>query len=189
MTQYDPEIILKAVNDKDMQAWEAVFGHFYPALCAYSQHFVEDSATAEDVVQEVMVNVWKGNHVFEEVEDLSLYLYRAAYRQSLMHLRNRQLHAKHLQKFSLEQSEWSEEDFAATVREELIRQLRLHIDQLPAERRKILLLSIEGYSNSEIAEEQGISVNTVKVQKHRGFKYLREKIQQPTLWLLLAVAT
>ena len=189
MTTSDPEIILKAVNEKDMQAWNVVFNHFYAALCSYSQHFVQDADAAEDIVQDVMMNIWKGRHAFEDVDSLSLYFYRATYRQSLMHLRNKQLRAGHLQDAFLEQMEWSEEDFAATVREELIRQLHMCIDELPAERKKVVLLSIEGYSNSEIADQLGISVNTVKVQKYRSYKYLRERIQYSTLCLLLAVAT
>ena len=59
------------------------------------------------------------------------------------------------------------------VREEIIRLLYLHIEDLPKMRRQIIELSINGFSGKEIADKIGISVNTVKVQKNRSIKYLR----------------
>lgn len=55
--------------------------------------------------------------------------------------------------------------FMATVREELLWQLYLYIDELPSEQRKVIRLSIDGLSVNEIAEKLGISVNTVKTHK------------------------
>ena len=67
------------------------------------------------------------------------------------------------------------EDFLSrTVREEIMRRLYIHIGNLPPDRRRIMLLSIKGLSGKEIAEMLGISINTVKVQKNRSIKYLRE---------------
>lgn len=62
----------------------------------------------------------------------------------------------------LENDPESDEMFMATVREELLRQLYLYIDELPSEQRKVIRLSIDGLSVNEIAEKLGISVNTVK---------------------------
>ncbi len=39
-------------------------------------------------------------------------------------------------------------------------------------------MSIQGHSGNEIADLLGISINTVKTQKNRGFKYLREKLKR-----------
>ena len=68
---------------------------------------------------------------------------------------------------------------------ELIRQLYVYIEDLPEERKKILLMSIQGHSGNEIADLLGISINTVKTQKNRGFKYLREKLKDSVLLFLL----
>lgn len=65
----------------------------------------------------------------------------------------------------LENDPESDEMFMATVREELLWQLYLYIDELPSEQRKVIRLSIDGLSVNEIAEKLGISVNTVKTHK------------------------
>ncbi len=44
-----------------------------------------------------------------------------------------------------------------TVREEVTRQLYVYIEALPSEQKKVILMSIEGYSWDEIAEKLGIS--------------------------------
>lgn len=51
-----------------------------------------------------------------------------------------------------------------------------HIEELPPEQRRIILLRIEGYTWEEIAERLEISINTVKTQKSRSYKFLREKL-------------
>lgn len=106
----------------------------------------------------------------------------------MMHLRREKFQERYTQHVKNEETdEYSDLEFAETVREELIRQLYFHIDELPEERRKIILLSIKGYSGNEIAEELGISINTVKTQKSRSFKYLREKLSGSTysFWLTI----
>ena len=73
-----------------------------------------------------------------------------------------------------------------TVREELTRHLYRYIDELPNEQRQIILLSIKGYTGKEIADELGIAISTVKTQKNRSFKYLREKLKNTVLFFLIS---
>ena len=106
----------------------------------------------------------------------------------MMHLRREKFQERYVQQFLQEENvEFTDEEFADTVREELIRQLYFYIDELPEERRKIILLSIKGHSGNEIAEELGISINTVKTQKSRSFKYLRDKMKSSSnsFWLTI----
>ena len=69
----------------------------------------------------------------------------------------------------------SEENFYSVVREELFRKLRELIDRLPEERKKIMLMSLEGKSGEEIACDLNITIHTVKQQKYRAYKFLREQ--------------
>lgn len=180
--------ILHGVNDKDVNAWKSVYTYYYAALCSYADRLIHDTIVAEDLVQEVLMNIWKGDRKFPQVDDLTYYLYRSTYNQSMMHLRREKFQERYTQHVKNEETgEYSDLEFAETVREELIRQLYFHIDELPEERRKIILLSIKGYSGNEIAEELGISINTVKTQKSRSFKYLREKLSNSTysFWLTI----
>ena len=65
----------------------------------------------------------------------------------------------------------------AIIEEEVHREIIAAIDKLPPERRRVVELSMVGYSQEEIAEKLNISVNTVKTQKRKAYAFLREELQ------------
>ena len=170
--------ILRGVNQKDLKAWETLYASYYAALCSYADGIVKDSDTAQDIVQDTLIRIWNSDRTFPDIKELTWYLYRSTYNNALFHLRTQASRQNILRKMVAEEVELPDEQFALTVREELIR-------RLPEERKKILLMSIQGHSGNEIADLLGISINTVKTQKNRGFKYLREKLKDSVLLFLL----
>ena len=52
------------------------------------------------------------------------------------------------------------------------------IRALPSEQSRIIRLSIAGFKGAEIARRLGISINTVKTQKYRGYRSLRLKLSK-----------
>ena len=173
----DASRILEAVNEKKEELWQEVFGCYYAALCSYAGRLVQDPVIAEDLVQDILLYIWNGERKFLQIDELTNYLYRAVYNRSMMWLRREKCKSRHLNRLMLENDPESDEMFMATVREELLRQLYLYIDELPSEQRKVIRLSIDGLSVNEIAEKLGISVNTVKTHKKRSFKQLRGKMR------------
>ena len=167
--------ILRGVNQKDLKAWETLYASYYAALCSYADGIVKDSDTAQDIVQDTLIRIWNSDRTFPDIKELTWYLYRSTYNNALFHLRTQASRQNILRKMVAEEVELPDEQFALTVREELIRQ----------KRKKILLMSIQGHSGNEIADLLGISINTVKTQKNRGFKYLREKLKDSVLLFLL----
>ena len=94
-----------------------------------------------------------------------------------MYIRNNQIHDTILSSLAEEESVEDEDMiYALTVKEEIIRQLYYYIEELPSEQRRIILMRIEGYTWEEIAERLDISINTVKTQKTRSYKFLRERL-------------
>ena len=52
------------------------------------------------------------------------------------------------------------------------------IRALPSKQSRIIRLSIAGFKGAEIARRLGISINTVKTQKYRGYRSLRLKLSK-----------
>jgi RNA polymerase sigma-70 factor (ECF subfamily) len=173
---------LAALNKKEIKAWESFYRDYYASLCTYVHRLVKDADCAQDIVQETLINIWHSAHSFPTERDLVKYLYKSVYINSMQHLRTRNSHNAHLQRLQQE-SATEEEGFALSVREELVRQLRDALRELPTQRGKILQLSLEGLSGKEIAEQLGITINTVKTQKNKAFAYLRKRLDG--LYLLL----
>lgn len=126
---------------------------------------------AEDIVQQAFADSWEKSREGGAISNLKAYLYRA--------VRNRSL--SFVAKDSLLQSVDEVSDAADSSEEEAIyqseRDARLWgaIDKLPAERKKIFLLSKrDGLKYQEIADELHLSVKTVENQMGKALKALRE---------------
>lgn len=177
--------LLKGVNSKNMHAWEELYSAYYAALCSYTNSIISDKDAAEDIVQDILIAVWKSQRQFGDMRELTCYLYRACYNNALVLIRNNKIRRGIENRLELETCEDPEKMFAITVRDEIIRQLYEHIKELPASSREIMELSIMGFSGPMIADRLGITINTVKTQKNRGFKFLREKLKNSVLVFLI----
>ena len=182
------DLIVAGVNQKDKGIWREFYDRYYAALCSYVEKILFLTDAVEDLVQEVFISVWEGKRTFSDSRELTNYLYRACYNNALLYIRNHQIHDSILNGLPQEEDFEDEEMlYALTVKEEAIRQLYFYIEELPAEQRRIILLRIEGHSWDEIASRLGVSINTVKTQKSRSYKFLREKLANSSYSVLLAL--
>ena len=149
--------LIQGINQKDEKAWKVLFKSFYAPLCHYSSRILADEQVVPDIVQNTLVNLWNSSVRFENGKALTVYLYRAVWNNALKYLRDRNVEEERLKHWFEEEGEMSEENFYSVVREELFRKLRELIDRLPEERKKILLMSIQGHSGNGIADLLGIS--------------------------------
>ena len=148
---------------------------------------VRDPLEAEDVLQETLLNAFKGIAHFDGRSSLKTWLYRIAYNTALMKLRG----AKP-QRVSVEDTleaeeqgeilpealhDWCclpERDFETNAaRQELERA----IETLPENLRVVFVLrELEGLSTIETANALGVSEQVVKVRLHRARLALRERL-------------
>lgn len=87
----------------------------------------------------------------------------------------------------------NEMDFASFLQEEpeddfiledmVHAKLYVAIEELSDRAREIVLMTLKGTSNPEIASTLGVSLNTVKTVKLRAYRVLREKLKDFN-WLL-----
>lgn len=182
------DTMVAGVNRKDEKMWGDFYDRFYTALCVYVSKILPVPDAVEDLVQDVFISVWEGKRTFSDIKELTNYLYRACYNNALLYIRNHQIHDSILNGLPQEEDFEDEEMlYALTVKEEAIRQLYFYIEELPAEQRRIILLRIEGHSWDEIASRLGVSINTVKTQKSRSYKFLREKLANSSYSVLLTL--
>lgn len=167
---------VEIVNRKDKRVWKEFFDSYYESLCNHCYRILHEKLVVEDIVQEIFIKVWDGNLIFKDEKALSAYLYKAVTNNALKYLRDIHAEEERLRLWSEAEQNMSEDDFSSVVQEEVLRKLRELINHLPAERRKILLMSMEGLKGEEIAEQLGVSVNTVKQQKYRAYKFIKEQL-------------
>ncbi|MCE6988076.1 RNA polymerase sigma-70 factor [Dyadobacter sp. CY323] len=169
-------------------SFETIFGKSYAGLVFFSFNITGDRQESEDIVQDAFVQYWNRRH--EVTPDLAVikgYLYTTVRNSSLNLLK----HQKIVQRFRDQQpSEPVEERSIENeiIRSEVLSQIHHAIESLPAGCRRISEMSyLDGKKNQEIADELGVSVNTVKTQKQRALYLLRQKLSMETFSLLLLI--
>ncbi len=185
----DTELNIQRINERDEEAWKVLFDCFYSALCCYAENYVDDRDEAEDIVQETFANIWHKQVLFNDTRHLTFYLYRAVYNNCLSIHRSKKnivnIHASNADFNKIGELQWSDDDFAVSIREEMYRRLWVGIQNLSDRRREIIEKTIEGKSIKEIAEELNISINTVKNTKTKAIDELRNQVKSSPLLLLL----
>ena len=164
---------------------EAVFKTYYGSLCYYASNYIEDPEIIQDLVQDLFVRMLEKPPVFEAPEHLRNYLYLSVRNACLNDLHRKLRKDQHIQYVKRTQPV-SEIPSEEVLTAEVYRRLKEAVDQLPGECRKILYLSyFEGLDNECVANRLHLSVNTVRAQKMRGKKLLKEKLKHllPLLFL------
>jgi RNA polymerase sigma factor (sigma-70 family) len=149
---------------------------------------VPDPSDAEDIMQEVFYELVEANHLLMPIEHVTGWLYRVA-RNRITDLFRRK--KPELFTDTAAKDEDGEllqiEDMlpspdagpeAVYVRNLLLDELELALDELPEEQRDAFVAhEIEGLSFKEMAAETGVSVNTLLSRKHYAVLYLRERLR------------
>lgn len=143
-----------------------------------------NSAEAEDLTQEVFMQLFRKLHTFRGESAFSTWLHRLAVNAVLMHLRKKGLVA-----VSLEETTEGEEGESPKKEvggpDNLLAgsidrvNLQRAIQRLPPGYKTVFVLhDIEGYEHNEIAEIMGCSVGNSKSQLHKARMKLREYLQE-----------
>ncbi len=148
---------------------------------------VGDETVAEDVVQEVFINMLKLRCSFDEELQLRSYLYTGVRNKALDYQKHVNVKQNYVSKvredpYGYHLNSNGEEDFFS---EEIYRRLFELVDNLPERQREVFVKLMEGKKLKEIAEEMNVSFETVRTQKLRGLNTLRKQMNNEMLFLLL----
>lgn len=163
------------INDK-VNNIEFIFKEYYGSLCYFASQYLNDEETVEDLVQDVFITLLEKKMFFQSVVHLKNFLYLSIRNACLNYIRNSRSKEKYIASLAHEdQLENMEEGIILT---EIHRELAAAVERLPEECRKVFdLCYFQGLDNESAAKELGLSINTVKAQKARGKKILKENLK------------
>ncbi|MGH7677331.1 MAG: RNA polymerase sigma-70 factor [Gemmatimonadaceae bacterium] len=172
----DDRALLQKIQAGDEGAYDAAFRTWYPVLVRVSNALLQDADAAEEVAQEVMLELWRRRHALDANVTLGAYLLRSVRNRSLNHLR----HLKVRRRSEADVEALYESPVAADqpiVAQELAEAARQAVAQLPPRCREIFELSrVHGLRYAQIAETLDISQKTVEAQMGKALKILRERL-------------
>ncbi len=177
--------ILERLKQGDRLAFDLVFKSYWDPLLIYLSKLVKDRTDAEDLLQNIFVNLWNKAQS-SEIQHLHTWLYGAARKSALFYHRTqgnqKKLIASILDYIQVEGFSLSEQQQGKELQQIIDRE----IEQLPAKMKEVFILSRqEQLSYKEIAERLEISDQTVKKQISNALSILRNNLKKQGLYSLL----
>ncbi|UKJ08481.1 RNA polymerase sigma-70 factor [Solitalea lacus] len=152
--------LLDLMRNDDRSAFETIYNKYWSKLYLSAFNLLRNRHAAEDIVQEIFVQLWLKRHV-NQVQTLQSYLYTAVRFQVFKAIRDGKAHEE---LFEEVEKLFNENNSESRVIELDIRnRLDQAIKTLPEKCQQVFVLSRkEHLSNKEIAEQLGISPKTVE---------------------------
>lgn len=171
----DPTNWTQKLRGNPAEAIDQLFREHYRFLCLAVYRIIPDRDTAEDLVQDVFVELWRKHRQLTVQQSMRAYLKRSAVNKALNYIRDRKIHLVDtplnpipaLQPPVVQQ----------LAAEELQQYIDAAIDRLPERCRLVFVLSrFEDMSYKEISDKLGISVKTVENQVSKALRLLRDQL-------------
>ena len=164
-----------AANDH-IEAFGELYAIYLDRIYRYVFYQVNDKMTAEDLVQDIFLKVWKSlNSYNQKRASFSTWLYRIAHNHVIDYFRTRRLHQ--ILEDDIQDSVTSLEEDA----EKMLMQKELSetISGLPPQQRQIIILKfIEGLDNREIAQIMRKREGAIRAMQMRALRNLRQKLSR-----------
>ncbi|HVF09529.1 MAG TPA: sigma-70 family RNA polymerase sigma factor [Abditibacteriaceae bacterium] len=169
----DMALVERALN-QDLAAFEQLVTRYQNRIMGFVARMLNDREEAEDVTQEVFIKAYRSLDSFRGASSFSTWLYRIA--QNLCIDRARKRKRSPQQAYSLDEPidkdedrggreipDLSAEPSLGVEREELRRQVRLTVAEMPEKLRSVLVMcDIQGMAYEDIARVLECPIGTVK---------------------------
>jgi RNA polymerase sigma-70 factor, ECF subfamily len=178
------EALMKAITDRHQTALRELYERYGKTLKAVITHVVHEDAEADDVLQEIFLQIWKeaANYSPQAGKPLG-WVVTLARRRAIDRLRRRQAYCRAKDRFESQIEQQPDAWVRNRIDEELVRSdmrrfLKRQMDTLPPYQREAIELSFfEGLSHREIAAVTGTPLGTVKTRLELGLRKLTNCIR------------
>lgn len=164
---------------RDKAIYKKIFDQFYRELVIYAHKFLYDLQASEDLVQDIFVQLWENAQELEIHTSIKSYLYTSVRNKCYNRLRDVKIE-DNLNVIDLNASlttDYDMEDREPQEKQKVYQHVMEVVEGFPVSMKRIFQLKfLENYKYAEIAEEMGISVNSVKTQLKRAKAKINEAI-------------
>jgi RNA polymerase sigma-70 factor, ECF subfamily len=171
----DLELVLADVAKGDHAAFRAVYDQTAPAVLGTIRRVLRDPAQSEEVMQEVLLEVWRTAARFDpSVGSASAWIMTLAHHRAVDRVRSEQRAAARELRAATATIDYDEVSDAAltTLEQERVRRCLGGLTDL--QRESVTLAYYGGHSYREVAQLLGVAVGTVKTRMRDGLIRLRD---------------
>lgn len=173
----DADALLRSVARGDEQAFTRLYDLVIVRVYGLVRRVVRDPAQAEEVTQEIMVEVWRTATRFDPAKgSATAWIFTIAHRRAVDRVRSEQAATDRIKRLAPEATQTSHDEVVDEATSHLERaQVRRCLHGLTElQKEAITLAYYGGYTYSEVAELLGAALPTVKTRMRDGLIRLRD---------------
>ncbi len=181
--EHTEQDILPQIHQGDPSAFNALFQLYGARLCAFAYRIVRSEDVAEELVQDVFLNIWAQRNKRRIDESVATYLYRAVRNRAYNHIRHERIARRHAETGVL--SNWHVDaqspmnHDAGIEQREIVASISRAIEAMPKRTREIFLMNREqGFTYAQIADIMNLSVKAVEYHMGRALAFLRLQLDE-----------
>lgn len=184
---YNEKAMLQRIAEGEEAAFKALYDHYLPYLVPFLQKLTGGEVATDEIVQETFIRLWLGRDKLPGITYVNAWVFEIASHAAFTWLKKNIRYRQVLQ--TLPQPAGGEQHNPVNDRVNLLdirKAIRVAIDALPDQRKRIYLLSREGgLTIPEIAQQLGLSPSTVKNALVKALAAIRGHLQQQGYYLPL----
>ena len=168
--------LLAGLRRGDTASFDSIFREWYPRLVLIADRLVGERQVAEDLAQEVFLELWRRRDSLALETTVHAYLLQSVRNRSLNHLRHVHVRRRSVPDV-VEMAGASKPADAEAVAAELAIAINEALASLTPRCREVFQMSRDrGLKYSEIATQLGISVKAVEAQMGKALRVMREQL-------------
>ena len=172
-----------------IDAFDKIYQMYSKRLYSYSIQYTKSSEDAEEIVQDVFVQLWQNREKIRQSDTLQALLFIIAKHHLINAYRSKVNHPVY-EEYIYHLDKLSVNDTSSDIEyDEFVKELQIEIDKLPSTQQNVIRLSrLQELSNKEIAEKLSLSEQTVKNQLSIGLKALRSGLDKILLIITVLIS-
>lgn len=171
----------ESIRASDTEAYEVLFKAEYENVKFFIQHYLHDTAEAEDLAQETFAALWTNRDRIDPTRNIRSFLFTIARNRALNHLtmlRTRMTDPLEKSAVNLSIESLSSDHMISRIDAlDMKRIIDLVYEKMPELTRKIFVMNRdENMTYEEIAESTGLTVKKVEYNMVKALKQFRNKL-------------
>ncbi|HEV3146200.1 MAG TPA: sigma-70 family RNA polymerase sigma factor [Gemmataceae bacterium] len=179
--QLPAEDLLARSAAGDTEAFIALVCLKYPLVAGVCYTILGQAATAEDVIQEVFIAMWRQCAQIRSADALDGWLRKTARNIGRKHIgreaKRREVHEQWSRRNPEAESDTNQPDIEA-VRAELVRRVRQVLAEQSEEDQRVLRVAEKSEGDAAAAETMGLTVSAYRVRLHRARRRLANLLRK-----------
>ena len=189
MRETNDHVLVERLRDRDEHALAELSTLYGPRIFQLAFRYMRNHEDAEEVVQDVLLKVFRKIDAFRGDSALSSWIYRITFNTAMSRLRRtRSMRLAEItdveigtatddRPATLDPADWSNLADESMLKAELRARLAEAVVELPRiYREPVILRDLEGLSTEEASSKLRVKDQTLKSRLHRGRALLREQL-------------